>query len=150
MFKEELEKISEFFIQLWKRIDKDDVLTDVEQLALDIFRISLDDDKNLRFLSSHFSTKRYIVTKTYILNKDVNTFIIINPSENKITIVNHQYRYEVLMPLKTMDKMRRMFDDKVEIEREKMEKEILGNITDSLDIVLKKFREKIKTKEKSK
>ena len=36
-----------------------------------------------------------------------------------------------------------MFNTKVEEERDLMEKEILSNITESLDIVLKQFKDKL-------
>jgi hypothetical protein len=47
------------------------------------------------------------------------------------------------MPTKTCKLMDKIFNAKVEEERDMMEKEILSNITDSLDIVLKQFKDKL-------
>jgi hypothetical protein len=138
-------KFTKFLYNFWQKIDKDDVLTEVEQLAFDIFEICLEDDRNARLLAPNTFSKRYIITKSYILDKkSINTFIVLNVTLSNIVIVNHQYRYDISLPTKTCEKMRKMFDNKVEQEREKMEHEILDNITDSLEIVLKKFKDKIK------
>ena len=51
------------------------------------------------------------------------------------------------MPTKTYEKMDKMFNKKVEKERELMENTILNNITESLDIVLKQFKDNITLKE---
>lgn len=131
------------FYKLWKKIDKDDVLTEVEQLAFDIFSICLYNDDNIRYLCSNSSDKKYIVTKSYIINNDIKTFIIFEFNSNRITIVNHEFRYDILLPNKTCTIMNNMFNDKVEKDREKMEKEILNNITQSLDIVLKQFKNEL-------
>ena len=140
------EKIPGFFVRIfqkiWKKIDKDDVLSETEQLAFDIFKINLYDKNNVLFFDSN-SEKRYILTKSYISSKDVNTFIITNSSANKIVIVNHQYKYDIAMPTKTCGIMDKMFNDKVEEEREEMERDILSNITQSLDIVLKQFKDNL-------
>lgn len=138
-----MNKIKEFFYNFWKLIDRDDVLTSAQQSAFDIFNVCLYDENNIRYLNSYKSDKKYIVTKSYILDKNISTFIILNHTNNKITIVNHQYQYDMSMPNKTIELMNKMFNDKVEEEREGMEKEILSNITQSLDIVLKQFKEKL-------
>jgi len=130
-----------FFKAIWKYIDKDDILTETEQLAYDIFKINLEDDKNIRYLSPNFLDKKYILTKSYIMDDNVDTFIVLNG--NNIIIVNHQYKYDISMPTKTCMKMANMFDDKVEKEREVMEQKILNNIKNSLDIVLNKFKEQL-------
>ena len=138
-----MNKVKEFFHNLWKSIDKDDVLTSAEQSAFDIFKVCLYDENNIRYLNSANSDKKYIVTKSYIMDKNISTFIILNHRINRITIVNHQYQYDISMPTKTSELMSKMFNDKVDEEREDMEKEILSNITQSLDIVLKQFKEKL-------
>jgi len=137
--------ISKIFTFLWKKIDKDDMLTQTEQLAFDIFNISLNDENNIKFLSPIYVNKKYILTKSYLMDNNVNTFIILNPSANKLTIVNHQYRYDISMPTKTCAIMDRMFNEKVDEERENMENTILNNITQSLDIVLKQFKDNLKS-----
>lgn len=139
--REKIKKVFDLSLRLWKTIDKDDVLNPVEQLAFDIFKICLESDKNIRFLSSDYSSKRYIVAKTYITKNEAKTFIILSATPGSlITIVNHQYKYDISLPMKTYDIMCRMFDKKVEQERTKMENEILSNITDSLEVVLMKFK----------
>ena len=139
------------FYKLWKKIDKDDILTETEKLAFDIFEINLMDENNVLYLDYNpragEECKKYIVTKSYILNKDVNTFIILNSESNKIVIVNHQYRYDIAMPTKTCKIMDKLFNERVEKERDEMENEIFSNITQSLEIVLRQFKENIqKTK----
>jgi len=134
---------SKLFKKAWKKIDKDDVLTPAQQLAFDIFKICLYDENNIRYLNARNSFKKYIVTKRYVTDKDISTFILLE--ERKLTIVNHQYRYDINMPQKTSDIMQNMFHDKVEQERSNMEKEILSNITQSLEIVLSQFKEKLES-----
>lgn len=135
--------IKNFFRKIWKIVDKDDVLTESEKLAFDIFNIALTNDQNIKYLSPNFSDKRYILTKSYLLDNNVDTFIILNSQSNRITIVNHKYRYDISLPVKTCNLMSNMFDDEVEKERELMEERILNNITNSLDIVLQQFKEKM-------
>ena len=127
--------------KLWKKIDKDDILSPKEQLAFDIFKICLYDENNVRYLNSGMSYKKYIVTKQFILSKDIGTFIVLETG--KITIVNHQYRYDLDIPQKTSGIMHQMFDDKVAEDRKKMEDEIYSNITSSLEIVLAQFKDKL-------
>jgi len=127
--------------KLWKKIDKDDILSPKEQLAFDIFKICLYDENNVRYLNSGMSYKKYIVTKQFILSKDIGTFIVLE--SGKITIVNHQYRYDLDIPQKTSGIMNKMFDDKVAEDRKKMEDEIYSNITSSLEIVLAQFKDKL-------
>jgi len=133
--------------KIWKKFDKDDVLTEDQQIAFDIFKINLADKNNVFYLDyiaePGEECKKYIVTKSYVLNKDVNTFIILNSGANKLIIVNHQYKYDITMPTKTCKIMDKMFNAKVKEERDIMEQEILSNITESLDIVLKQFKDKL-------
>ncbi len=129
--------------RLWKKIDKDDVLSEVNRLGFDIFKITLNDDNNIKFLSPKSSDKMYIVNKQYVIDKNINTFIVFQHAENgnsKLTIVNHDYRYDFEMPGKTSDIMKDLFEDKVEEDRNKMEVEIMSNITASLEIVLADFK----------
>ena len=137
---EETEKMN-VFEKLWKKIDKDDILNPVQQLAFDIFEICLNDDDNIRYLNASNSYKKYIVSKKFVMEKDVSTFILLE--NGKLTIVNHTYRYDIDIPQKTSDKMNRMFDNKVDQDRNEMEKEILGNIQSSLQIVLSDFKGKL-------
>jgi hypothetical protein len=135
------------FNKIWKKFDKDDVLTEDQEIAFDIFKINMQDKNNVFYLDyvseAGQECKKYIVTKSYLINKDVNTFIVLNSGQNNIIIVNHQYRYNIPMPTKTCKIMDNIFNAKVREERDMMEKEILSNITESLTIVLKQFKEKL-------
>ena len=134
----------EFFKKIWKFLNKEEILTPVEQSAVDIFKICLNDENNIRYLNStRDSDKKYIVSKTYVTDKVINTFIILHFRHNKVTIVNHQYAYDISLPTKACEELNYLFNEKVEEDREEMEKEILSNITQSLDIVLKQVKDKI-------
>jgi len=133
--------IKNFFIAIIKKLDKDDKLTQVQQLAFDIYNICLYDDNNIRYLNTIDTYKRYIVSKKFIIDKTINTFIILETE--KITIVNHQYRYDIDIPRKTSEKMIKMFDSKARSDREVMENEIFGNITSSLSLVLVDFKNRL-------
>ena len=133
--------LQNFFIKLWKKIDKDDILNPVQQLAFDIFEICLNDENNVRYLNASNSYKKYIVSKRFITDKDVSAFILLE--NGKLTIVNHSYRYDIDLPQKTSQKMNIMFNDKVDQDREDMEKEIFGNIRSSLATVLSDFKGKL-------
>lgn len=141
MIKRFFNKIVDIFIRIWKKIDKDDVLTPLEKTAFDIFKTSLYDKNNIRYLNSNDSNKKYIVSKRYILEQSITTFIILEG--NRLTIVNHEYKYDIDMPDKTAKIMDSMLNDKVNEDREEMEKEILSNIKTSLDIVLSDFKENL-------
>jgi len=142
-------KIKNFFLSIRNRVNPEPILTDDQITAFNIFRLSLYDDDNVRYLNSFETNKRYIVTKTYLLDKEVNTFIILqsdNVNANIVTIVNHQYKYIINLPSKTYSKMVSMFDKKVEDDRKNMEKEIMCNITRSLNLVLSELQFKIEQK----
>jgi len=134
----------DFWKRVWKKIDKDDVLNAAQQNAFDIFKICLYNEDNVRYLNSNNSLKKYIVTKNYITSNSIDTFIVLE--SGKITIVNHQYRYDIDMPQKTSGIMDKMFDNKVAEDRRNMENEILSNITSSLEIVLTEFKNKLEEK----
>ena len=106
-------------------------------------------DKDNVLHLNYNSDKKYIVTKSYLLNKDVSTFIIFDSYTCKLVIVNHTYKYDIDMPIKTCVIMVKMFNDQVEEVREEMENEILSNITQSLEIVLRQFKDALELKEKS-
>jgi len=143
MEKEEkrINRLKNWFIKIFDGID---VLTQDQQLAFDIFKICLYDDNNIRYLNSSNSYKKYIVNKKFVLDKDVSTFIILE--SGKLTIINHTYKYDIEIPQNTSLKMNKMFDRKVEEDRSIMEKEILGNITSSLNIVLTNFKNNLESK----
>ncbi len=73
--------------------------------------------------------------KRYIKSHDEQLFIIIE--SNLITIVNHQYSYNISMWGKPMETIIRMFDIEVEKRREAMELEIRSNVKHSLANIFK-------------
>lgn len=68
--------------------------------------------------------------KRYIKSDDNQIFIIIEPKQ--LTIVNHQYSYNIDIWGKPFDKISKIFDIEVEKRREKMEMEIRSNVKHSL------------------
>lgn len=123
----------QFFNKIKNFIDKEDVLKADEQLAFEIFEKSLNNPNNLLFLNTEISGKKYIVPKDIT---SMSCCIILNTYFNIITIVNHQYRYNINMPVKTSIKMEKMFNNKVIEVRDQMEKSILNNTVESLTAVL--------------
>ena len=73
--------------------------------------------------------------KRYIKSHDEQLFIIIE--SNLITIVNHQYSYNISMWGKPLETIIRMFDIEVEKRREAMEMEIRSNVKHSLSNIYK-------------
>ena len=73
--------------------------------------------------------------KRYIKSHDEQLFIIIE--SNLITIVNHQYSYNISMWGKPLETIIRMFDIEVEKRREAMEMEIRSNVKHSLANIFK-------------
>jgi hypothetical protein len=68
--------------------------------------------------------------KRYIKSDDNQLFIII---ENyQLTIVNHQYSYNIDIQGKAYERIAQIFDAEVESRREGMEKEIRSNVKHSL------------------
>ena len=73
--------------------------------------------------------------KRYIKSHDEQLFIIIESS--LITIVNHQYSYNINIWGKALDNIVRNFDIEVEKRREAMEMEIRSNVKHSLANIFK-------------
>jgi hypothetical protein len=134
-------KRKSFYDRFITLFEKPDTLSPDQQLAFDIFEICLNDDNNIRYLNASNSYKKYIVDKKFVTEKDASTFIVLE--SGKITIVNHTYKYDIEMPQNTSLKMHNMFDRKVDEDRMEMEREIMGNITSSLNIVLTALKEKL-------
>lgn len=68
--------------------------------------------------------------KRYIKSDDNQIFIIIEPKQ--LTIVNHQYSYNIDIWGKPFERISKIFDIEVEKRREKMELEIRSNVKHSL------------------
>ena len=73
--------------------------------------------------------------KRYIESGDSQLFIIIESKQ--LTIVNHQYSYNINIWTKTYDQISNIFDIEVEKRREKMETEIRSNVKHSLSNIYK-------------
>lgn len=146
IFQKLINKIKNKLHKAWKTFDKDDVLDKYTQAGVDIFTYTLLDNNNVKYLSSKENTKMYIVTKEYVMNKDISTFIVFDYNMtrySKLTTVNHEYKYDYEIPAKTAAKMKDLFDNKVEEDRLAMEAEILSNITSSIQILVQRYRDKL-------
>lgn len=80
--------------------------------------------ENTKLLISPISKKRYIK------NDDKRIFIIME--SDQLTIVNHNYSYNITVMPKSYDRLTSMFDNEVEKRRQKMEDEIRSNVKHSL------------------
>lgn len=76
--------------------------------------------------------------KRYIKNDRIQIFIIIEKS--MITIVNHQYSYNIEVWGKPLHRIERLFDVEVEKRREAMESEIRSNVKHSLSNIYKALK----------
>ena len=73
--------------------------------------------------------------KRYIKSDDNQLFIIIEG--HQLTIVNHQYSYNIDIAGKAYERISQIFDAEVEKRREKMEAEIRSNVKHSLSNIYK-------------
>lgn len=73
--------------------------------------------------------------KRYIKSEDDQIFIIIE--DNQITIVNHNYSYNIDIWGNALDRISNMFDVEVEKRRDTMESEIRSNVKHSLSNIYK-------------
>ena len=73
--------------------------------------------------------------KRYIKSDDNQLFIIIE--SHQMTIVNHQYSYNIDIAGKSFEKISQVFDAEVEKRRENMEAEIRSNVKHSLSNIYK-------------
>lgn len=79
---------------------------------------------NTKLLISPISKKRYIKSD------DKQIFIIMETGQ--LTIVNHNYSYNINVLPKSYDRLTSLFDNEVEKRRQKMEDEIRSNVKHSL------------------
>jgi hypothetical protein len=73
--------------------------------------------------------------KRYIKSDDNQLFVIIE--SHQMTIVNHQYSYNIDIAGKSFEKISQVFDAEVEKRREDMEAEIRSNVKHSLSNIYK-------------
>jgi hypothetical protein len=73
----------------------------------------------------------------YIRNEKLKMFIIL--SDNKLKIINHVYSYDVYITNSEHDRLKIMFDNKVESHRMSFENDINSQIQYSLTNIIKKL-----------
>lgn len=80
-----------------------------------------------------------ISEKRYIINKPLGLFVVM--MDNKIEITNHIYHYNITLTQRESDKLRKLFDRKVESIREDYENEIKSQINNTLQKIFDKVME---------
>lgn len=118
------------FIRLNKTIHPKIDIDENERISSSICR-KLIKDENSKFLIAPLSQKRYIK------NEVLQMFVVIH--EGKINITNHVYNYDIVISMQMSEKLNRMFDNKVEEERIKFEKEMYSQVRHSLKKILEKL-----------
>lgn len=92
-----------------------------------------------RKLITHNESKYTIAPlseKRYIINKELDIFVVI--AENRVEITNHVYHYIIRLSEKDITKLKRQFDAKVEQIRLDYESEIKSQINNTLSTILNK------------
>ena len=105
------------------------ILTENEILCKSICRKLINHPES-KFLIAPLSGKRYIK------NSKLELFVILD--EQKISMTNHIYHYDVFLDVREWDRLVRMYDNKTEILREEYENEIKSQIVHSLSTILTK------------
>jgi hypothetical protein len=118
------------FIKLNKKIRPAVDIDENERISSSICR-KLINDENSKFLIAPLSQKRYIK------NEVTQMFVVIH--YNRINITNHVYNYDITISTQMSEKLNRIFDNKVEEERIKFEKEMYSQIKHSLKKILEKL-----------
>jgi hypothetical protein len=118
------------FIKLNKKIRPAVDIDENERISSSICR-KLINDENSKFLIAPLSQKRYIK------NEVTQMFVVIH--HNRINITNHVYNYDIIISTQMSEKLNRIFDNKVEEERIKFEKEMYSQIKHSLKKILEKL-----------
>jgi hypothetical protein len=78
--------------------------------------------------------------KRYIINEDLNLFIIIN--WNKVEITNHVFHYDVVLSKRDHERVIYLYDTETEKRRTNTESNVKANIKNSLDTLLTKIKRK--------
>ena len=87
--------------------------------------------KDSKFTIAPLSGKRYIV------NKALDIFVIMEDS--KIEITNHVYHYVSTLGERDIEKLTKLYDNKVETERINYEEQIKSQITNTLKSIYDKI-----------
>lgn len=75
--------------------------------------------------------------KRYIVNKTLDIFVIIE--DNKVEITNHVYHYVSTLGQRDIKKLTKLFDTKVENERNNYEDQIKSQISNTLQAIYDKI-----------
>jgi hypothetical protein len=94
--------------------------------AVKICKVLLDNPK-VTLLISPISGKRYLQSE----DKQLSVIV----EQNQLTIVNHQYSYNIYLKDSVFDKVKNLFDNEVERRRDIMENEIRSNVKHSLSTI---------------
>jgi hypothetical protein len=92
-----------------------------------------------RKLITHKSSKYTIAPlseKRYIINKDLDIFVVM--AENRVEITNHVYHYIIKLSERDITKLKKQFDGKVEQIRLEYESDIKSQINNTLTTILEK------------
>lgn len=74
--------------------------------------------------------------KKYITNSVVDLFIIFD--KRALSITNHVYHYDIILTDRNWDKIIKMYDNKVEEIRQKVEDQVMSQIEHSLENIIQK------------
>lgn len=110
------------------------ILTENEMICKSICRKLINHPES-KFLIAPLSGKRYIK------NSNLELFVILD--EQKISITNHIYHYDVFLDVREWDRLVRMYDNKTEVLREEYENEIKSQIVHSLSTILTKVSNRV-------
>jgi len=107
----------------------------VEPYEKTAFKICLKviSDVDSEFMIAPMSNKRFIN------NEKLNLFVLID--YNRIEITNHIFHYNVKLSNRDSERISYLYDLETEKRRTSLEKEVKGNIKNSLETVLKKIEE---------
>lgn len=100
----------------------------------------------IRKMINHRETKFTIAPisgKRYIINKNLDIFIIIE--DQKVEITNHVYHYVIRLARRDAEKVLNQFDKKVDEIRIQYEKEIKSQITNTLHNIYDKINNESKS-----
>lgn len=143
--------LNKWRLSIQKKMYPDDILTEKQQIGLDIFITGLNDDNLIRFLNADDNKDiKYMVSKDYYLNggDDVETFITFFTKsldgDSQLTVVNHNFSYDFDFPQSTTSQMNKLFKEAVKRDRYKMENTVNKQTTNSLTQILRELREKQK------
>lgn len=126
--KRAIQRVALFLNRLGSNYPKREKTSEYEKESLAICAKLIHDHDNILLMSP-------ISGKRYIKSDKAQVFVIIE--NGLITIVNHQYSYNIDLWGKPMERIIRLFDVEVEKRRTQMENEIRSNVKHSLSNIYK-------------